>query len=75
MDAVAGTEVPGTTARDMAYGRRRFLVRATLSVAAIGTAFAAARPSATLRHELQRASAVGDHNVGFRPRLPERRVR
>ena len=41
MDAVASTDVLGSTAGDSAHSRRRFLVRATLSVAAIGTAFAA----------------------------------
>ena len=41
MGAVASTDVLGSTAGDTAYSRRRFLVRATWSVAAVGTAFAA----------------------------------
>jgi ubiquinol-cytochrome c reductase iron-sulfur subunit len=40
-DAVTCTEVSGHSARTRAYSRRRFLVRATWSVAAVGTAFAA----------------------------------
>ena len=40
-DAVAGTEVRERIVRDGASSRRRFLVRATWSAAAVGTAFAA----------------------------------
>jgi len=40
-EAVAGTEVLGRTVRAGSHSRRRFLVRATWSAAAVGTAFAA----------------------------------